>query len=408
MMALSSFVQHEPAPYDLLLLSGMLLFVLSGQNIPAKLAWPALSIVVLIFGYFIGALFAQYQRDAFLYIGTSTYLSVSLIFFAALVWRSPERTVPMIAGGLVIASAFAAGLGIAGYFGLVPNAESFAIYGRATGAFKDPNVFGPSLIFPALYLVQRMMTRRAAELVWSFPLLMTLLVALFLSFSRGAWMNFVASALVYWIVAWATGTLQVRRRLFGLGLIMILAATLGIAWILSFDGVRGLFMQRFALSQDYDGGTGGRFDNMYDAFLMAMRYPLGIGPDQWPHISPSNLMPHNIYVNVLVSGGVISFIGFASLTIMTLSIGFRGIARNAPMAGVLIVAVATFAGHALEGIIIDSNHWRHLYVVIGLIWGLALAAETRAKITETRPTSWLGHLQSIPAIHARKRSATSR
>src|SRR2546423_6867718 len=234
MMALSSFVQHEPAPYDLLLIGGMLLFVLSGQNIPAKLAWPALSIVLLIFGYFIGALFAQFPRDAFVYIGTSTFLNVSLIFFAALVWRSPERTVPMIAGGLVIASAFAAGLGIAGYFGLMSNAESFAIYGRATGSFKDPNVFGPSLIFPALYLVQRMMTRRPAELVWSFPLLMTLLVALFLSFSRGAWMNFVASAVIYWIVAWATGTLKIRRRLFGLGLIMLVAATLGTAWVSPF------------------------------------------------------------------------------------------------------------------------------------------------------------------------------
>ena len=173
---------------------------------------------------------------------------------------------------------------------------------------------------------------------------------------------------------------------------------------MSFDGVRGLFIQRFALSQDYDGGAGGRFDNMYDAFLMALRYPLGIGPDQWPHISPSNLMPHNIYVNVLVSGGLISFIGFASLTIMTLSIGFRAIARNAPMAGVLIVAVATFAGHALEGFIIDSNHWRHLYVIIGLIWGLALAAETRAKRAgQSHSTSWLGRLQSVPALHARER-----
>src|ERR1700688_4458216 len=81
LMALSSFVQHEPAPYDLLLLSGMFLFVLSGQKIPAKLAWPALSIVLVIFGYCIGAMFAQYQQDAFFYIRTSTYLSVSLIFF---------------------------------------------------------------------------------------------------------------------------------------------------------------------------------------------------------------------------------------------------------------------------------------------------------------------------------------
>ena len=96
----------------------------------------------------------------------------------------------MIAGGLVIASAFAAGLGIAGYFGLVSNAESFAVYGRATGAFKDPNVFGPSLIFPALYLVQRMMTRRPVELLWSFPLLMGLVaLAAVLGDTVGYWIG---------------------------------------------------------------------------------------------------------------------------------------------------------------------------------------------------------------------------
>jgi hypothetical protein len=99
-------------------------------------------------GYCIGTMFAVYQEPSFLYIRTSGYLSVSLLFFAALVWGSPERVTPAIAKGLVAASVIAASFGILGYFAVIPNAEAYALYGRATGPFKDPNVFGPSLIFP--------------------------------------------------------------------------------------------------------------------------------------------------------------------------------------------------------------------------------------------------------------------
>ena len=379
LMALSSFVQREPAPYDFILLASMGLFVLSGARIPAALIWPGLSILLLLFGYTVGAMFAQYQYDAFLYIRTSAYLSISLIFFAALIWRSPETIVPPLAWGFVFASLCAAGLGIAGYFGALPDAASYALYGRATGPFKDPNVFGPSLVFPALYLVQRMVTRPAREMSWTLPVLLTLVLALFLSFSRGAWMNFLFAALVFVIASFATAPLPVRRRLFGFMLLGGFIAAIAFAFALSFEEVRSQFLQRFTLAQDYDEGVGGRFANMYAAFKMALTYPLGIGPEQWPHISPTGLMPHNIYVNVFVSGGLLSLIGFASLTWMTLSIGFRAIGRNPPLAGVLIAALATFAGHALEGLIIDSNHWRHLYVVMGLVWGLGLASETRAK-----------------------------
>ena len=50
--------------------------------------------------------------------------------------------------------------GIAGYFSAFPHAhELFATFDRALGAFKDPNVFGPFLIWPALIVIERMLTR---------------------------------------------------------------------------------------------------------------------------------------------------------------------------------------------------------------------------------------------------------
>jgi O-antigen ligase len=379
MMALSSIVQREPAPYDFLLLGGMMLFLLSGQRVPDRLAWPALAVLMVLGGYCIGTMFAVYQEQSFLYIRTSGYLSVSLLFFAALVWALPQRVVPAVSNGLVIASIIAASLGILGYFAVIPNAEAFAVYGRATGPFKDPNVFGPSLIFPSLYLVHRLATRRMREMLWTLPVLLLLLFALFLSFSRGAWMDFAVSALVFMTLSYATAPAAERNRLTGLTLVVSIGVALAIAWALSRPEVRTLFLQRFALAQDYDSAEGGRFDNMFEAFKMALTYPLGIGPEQWPRISASGLMPHNIYVNVFVSGGLISLVGFGGLTLMTLWAGIRALKLYPPLPGVLIAAIGAFAGHALEGLLIDSNHWRHIYVMAGIIWGLAMAAETRAQ-----------------------------
>ena len=35
--------------------------------------------------------------------------------------------------------------------------------------------------------------------------------------------------------------------------------------------------------------------------------------------------------------------------------------------------LAAFAGLAAEGMIVDTDHWRHFYVIMGLVWGLMLA-----------------------------------
>jgi hypothetical protein len=297
-----------------------------------------------------------------------------------MVWRAPERVAPAIAWGLVLASLAASLIGLAGYFNLVPHAQDYARYGRATGFFKDPNVFGPSLVFPALYLVHRLITRRFLEAVVTLPVLMVILAALFLSFSRGAWMNFLVAAGIFFVASYIVAQPRERGRIIGFLLALGLMTTSAIAWALSLDAVRKLFVQRFALSQNYDAAEGGRYDNMLDAFRTALGHPWGIGPDQWPYFySTTHLMPHDIYVNVFVSGGFLSLLGFLLLGFSTLWVGFRAFRRNPPQSAVLIIATGVFAGHALEGFIIDSNHWRHLYVVMGIIWGLALAGESRTR-----------------------------
>jgi hypothetical protein len=47
----------------------------------------------------------------------------------------------------------------------------------------------------------------------------------------------------------------------------------------------------------------------------------------------------------------------------------------------LITAVAAFAGEMAEGVVIDTDHWRHFFLLLGMIWGLAAATlrQTRAR-----------------------------
>ena len=78
-------------------------------------------------------------------------------------------------------------LGIAGYFNAFPGAEIFTHYDRAAGAFQDPNVFGPFLVLPGIYLLHRLMTGSIARMpLYAVPLLIVT-AGIFFSFSRGAW-----------------------------------------------------------------------------------------------------------------------------------------------------------------------------------------------------------------------------
>ncbi len=81
-------------------------------------------------------------------------------------------------------------LGIAGYLGLFPGAEIFTRYGRAQGAFQDPNVYGPFLILPLTRTLYRIMRGGIRDMAVYLPFCCLLMLGVLLSFSRaqpGRW-----------------------------------------------------------------------------------------------------------------------------------------------------------------------------------------------------------------------------
>jgi hypothetical protein len=100
---------------------------------------------------------------------------------------APQKRMRIIIGAYIATAVLAALLGTLGYLGLIPGAGLFTRYGRAKALFNDPNVFGPFLILPAMYLLQRVLLADRRRALIAAGLFLILAVGVFASFSRAAW-----------------------------------------------------------------------------------------------------------------------------------------------------------------------------------------------------------------------------
>ena len=93
------------------------------------------------------------------YTGTSVYLAVAALLFACLFANNTMTRLATMRIAYVLSATHAALAGSPDISASSPAPTLFAPYDRALGAFKDPNVFGPFLIWPTLFIVERMLTR---------------------------------------------------------------------------------------------------------------------------------------------------------------------------------------------------------------------------------------------------------
>jgi len=302
-----------------------------------------------------------------LYFAVSTFLALSSVFYAAII-ENDHRRLNLIFRAWVVAAIITSLLGIAGYFNAFPGSHVFTRYNRAMGAFQDPNVFGPYLVAPLLYLLYRMLTGPISRAPLLIAGMAILAFGIFLSFSRAAWGLLVFTPVLLVIVM----LLKERSTAFrfkilaiagGAALFMMLI--LGIA--LQFPQVYDLFMNRAKLVQEYDGARLGRFERHKIGFLMAMERPLGLGPMAFGKIFGED--EHNIWLKTLTTYGWLGAITYQIMIWSTLWFGFRYMLRERPWQPYLMIAWVMIVGHAIIGNVIDTDHWRHFYLLLGIVWG---------------------------------------
>ena len=80
---------------------------------------------------------------------------------------------------------------------------------------------------------------------------------------------------------------------------------------------------------------------------------------------------HNMWLKALLDYGWIGFLAFMILSILTLALGFKLMLRERPWQPYLLCSYVAFLAHLVIGNVIDIDHWRHFYLIIGIIWGCA-------------------------------------
>jgi len=364
----------EPSPYEVMFFVALAAYARGGLNFDPTMASLVLWLALMNAGGLLALVPVTDDQKAVMFVAISIYMATTAIFFAAVIARDPLPRIRTIRSGYAVAGVLAATLGILGYFNVAGLGPLFTLYDneRASGPFKDPNVFGPFLITPIVWIVQDLLLKSARRPFIGVAAIGVMTLGVFFSFSRGAWGDYAGSvALLFALTFLTTPSPRLRRRiatsavagLFGLGVLLTIA--------LSVPAIRDMFFERFSLSQYYDVGETGRFGDQARSVPLLLERMFGFGPLQFHFVMGQD--PHEVYLNAFASYGWLGGLAFFAFTAVTLFVGWRLVFRRGPFQTEAIPIWSCLFVQMIQGLQIDTDHWRHLYLLFGLLFGFAAA-----------------------------------
>lgn len=366
-----AFAIIEPSPYEIVFMLAALVFAATSLRFDPLLAPLVAGLALFDAGGLLALIPWTGNRDSVIYVVISFYVTLTGLFFACVMLEDPRGRLDSMRSAFTAAAVCASIAGILGYFDVAGLGEAFTKYGRATGTFKDPNVLGPFLVLPLVWLTQGILLGGRAGLIRTYAPMVIILAALFLSFSRGAWGVAAASVLLMVALTFiTTRSARLRLRIIGFGLAGSMGLLLLLAIALSIPAIRDVFEIRASLSQDYDLGEFGRFGAQLRAIPMLLERPLGFGPLQFRHLFFGE-DPHNVFVNAFASYGWLGGFSFIAVNAMTLYAGWWLVFRRNALQPHAIALWSCLFIQLLQGFQIDTDHWRHLWLFLGCVWGLA-------------------------------------
>ena len=360
-LALTSIVLVEPAPADVVLVVVIAVATVTGR-------FRIASVPPIVLGA-LGALLTLNLLSAVEVVDATraaVYLSITAYLIVLAVWLSGYvssfRRARLVTGAYAFAAVGSAALGLLAFFVGIPGSDLLVEGGRVQAFFQDPNVFGPFLVPIALILTEDIMTPRLFGLrrLAKVSLVLLLVLGVTLSFSRGAWINLTLGAVV------VLGVLALRQgggRKAILALALALALAGSVMGILSVTGSQDFLVDRARL-QGYDAT---RFSAQVIGIESAERYPLGVGPGQFESYAP--ISAHSLYVRVVGEQGLAGLLALLTVLVSTLIVAARNALAGRDTYGIGSAALlGAWCGLLVNSLVVDTIHWRHLWIVAALIW----------------------------------------
>jgi hypothetical protein len=362
-LLLFAVVSVEPAPSDAAFAVIILVAIVTGRmTMRTTPLAPAAGIAVFVALNLVSCLEAIEPGRAARFMAITVYLCLFALWIPS--WVTNRRHARSLVRIYVGVAAVSAALGSLALFVPFPGHELLTAFSgtRARALFKDPNVFGPFLVPAALIVMHELLEPRLlhSRRIFKLPLLAALTAGILFSYSRAAWLNLVVSVVVMGaILALRRGG---GRRALVFGGVLLLAGVIVVGSIRVTGQLS--FLQERAQFQSYDNQ---RFGAQAGGIAIAESNPVGIGPGQFELVEP--ISAHSTYVRALAEEGVLGFVVLAALLYGTLLMALRNAVIGRDTQGIASAALlAAWCGILANSVFVDTLHWRHLWLVAGLIW----------------------------------------
>lgn len=378
-----NYTLMRPSPVDLLYITSLLitlfhLTLLQMQTVTRRVIILTLLLAAWAVSYLLASL--PYLGEPFVIfelIAKSFAISIGVIgAFVSMSWngRHFETFMKVYILSCVMAS-------ILGTIGFLLQMEFLTWDGRAKGLIDDPNMYGTFLI-PAVVFCAYFLSRSQGSRLLLLGALAIVLLGVLLSFSRIA---IVATMFCLFAYIFFHNRRRPRRLvlIFG-GLVAIGILLFGLASVMSADFTEKLF-DRLTFAKSYDLGEDGRYARYLLVLPMILQNPIGVGVLQLEKIFPEPI--HNIWLSSFVNygwGGGVAWVVLAVGSVMVSIRNYRQTKSEIPVA-LLIALLGIVMGATLH----EGEHWRHMWLFYGLVWGLNtfnLSTDRRTTIARPQPT----------------------
>jgi hypothetical protein len=351
----------RPAPGDLVFLAALLPSILINPRVNMR----AIVFLLLILAWAFSIVFSsidflddpavRFQLFAHGFVITLAITSC----LVALSWG--ERDFHTFMKVYLIACCISATLGIVGFAGHIP---LFLWDDRAKGLFDEPIAFGGFLL-PGVFAAMYMLSYRRG-LAFPAVALVLCIAGVVLSFSRADIVALIVFAPLYFLVL---NRHQLSRAiavlLIGAFLVVVLT---GIAFV-SFEGFQDKLMSRLTVAEPYDLGRMGRYNRYVLAIPLILDHPFGLGMLQIDKIFPEPI--HNVFISSFVNYGWLA--GMAWLLLILLSVKIAAQNQRATGSPVAVWLSFSLAAQLPCALLQQVEHWRHLWMLMGLLWGFKIA-----------------------------------
>lgn len=368
-----NFTLMRPSPVDLIFLLALGLCLFINQPLRKNFAVVLPILALWMFAYIYASIpYASDSNVRFELLAKTFVVTLAILSaYVASSWQKPNFVsfFKVYMTSTTIASCIGIGAFAIGHPELTWD-------GRARAFIDDPNMYG-SFLIPGVISAIFLIHERKISLFLGTACALIISVGVMVAFSR------IASVALLFVVLSYLGFLNRHRLSVFIPQLIIIALIALMALILALslsEEFSAKFLERLTFAKSYDLGREGRLGRYLLVLPMILEDARGVGVLQLEYIFPEPI--HNIFLSAFVNYGWLG--GFSWLVLFFGS--FVASIRSYKLTGsnVPIALMLSVLGIIMCAALHEAEHWRHMWLFLGLSWGFSATSFSSCVNTTAR------------------------